>query len=120
MKTFYVSLVTFFSLLSLIGWNTAFIRCTVQDLETELNTLPACEQATAAVEALATHWQQKKPRVGLSVKRDVIREMDDRLAELQTAAAIGDAEGYAVATQRVRVLLTHIRDAERFSVDNLF
>ena len=56
MKTFYVSLGIFLLTLVLIVCNAVYIHHVTNELQKRLDSLPACERAGDALEALQAYW----------------------------------------------------------------
>ena len=85
MKTFIASLCALAALLGLITLNASFIHRTANTLEKHVEALtPNSENSLLELES---YWQQKKTLIGLSVSTDMIRDIDERIAEIRIAIA---------------------------------
>lgn len=120
MKTFYVSLLLLALLIAVIFLNTAFVQSTTGEMLRMLADLPPCDGAAEAVNALAAYWEEHKTAVGLSANEDALLDLETRLAELASAVEQKQASDFATATRLTRRAILRIRDAERFTADNLF
>ena len=120
MKTFYVSLLLFALLLTVILLNMFFVRRVTQDMLRLLDELPPCEEAADAAAALADYWSARKMALGLSVCEDAMLDAETHLIRLLAAADQKEASDFETATRLARTAILRIRDAERFTADNLF
>ena len=120
MKTFVAALVIFGALLLLIIGNAIFIHRTANELDARLAALPACTEATNAVNELQSFWQERQEWVGFSVSYEEIRKMDECIIEMQSACAQNEESDFETAKRLAFSAVAHIRRLERFSAENLF
>ena len=117
MKAFIASLCAFAALLGLIALNAAFIHQTANALEERVEALTSGDESSLL--ELERYWQQKKTLIGLSVSTDMIRDIDDRFAEIHTAITQEDEAELEKACRLVLVAIERVRYNERCSIDNL-
>ena len=118
MKTFIASLCALAALLGLITLNASFIHRTASTLEKYVESLtPNSENSLLELES---YWQQKKTLIGLSVSTDMIRDIDEHIAEIRIAIEQRDETELAIATRLALVAIERVRYNERCSIDNLF
>ena len=117
MKTFIVSLCVFSVLLGLIAFNAAFIHRTTSTLKKQIEELTI--DSKSELMNLEQYWKQKKTLIGLSVSSDLIRDIDERIAEIHTAIAQEDEAGLEACARLALVAIERMRHNERCSIDNL-
>lgn len=120
MKTFVVSLVFFALLLGVICWNYIFINSMADEMDRQITELPACTQAQDALAALTSYWEARYAIAGLSVSYEVLYEVEENLADLRSAAALGEDSDFEAARERAHASIRQLRRLEQFSIENIF
>ena len=117
MKTFIVSLFVFIGLLGLIAFNAAFIHRTASTLKAHIEELTI--DGKSELTNLEEYWKEKKTLIGLSLSSDLIRDIDERIAEIHTAVAQEDEAELEAAARLALVAIERMCHNERCSIDNL-
>lgn len=120
MKTFYVSLGIFLLTLVLIVCNAVYIHHITNELQKRLDSLPACERAGDALEALQAYWDRHQCGIELSVSSNTVWQMRDRIAEMKAASAVADAVEFELARALAQSIVLRVQRAECLTLENLF
>ena len=119
MKTFYLTLILFSLLLALITANAVLVRQTSAQLEGQLLEIAAGKDPDRGIEAVRTLWEKRRTLLYLSVPTGTVKDMDDRLTELEAAIKSKDADGITLAVRLAVNEARRLAFAERFSTENL-
>ncbi|MBQ8356732.1 MAG: hypothetical protein IJX39_02870 [Clostridia bacterium] len=117
MKTFIISIAVMLLLLALIGVNIVFIHRTANALEERIGRLSIDDEA--ALTDLEAYWKKQKALIGLSVSSEVIRTIDEHMAEIHSAMVQGSAEDLDLATRLALCAIEQMRHNEECAIDNL-
>ncbi len=118
MKSFWGALLIFAAMLGAITLNHLYITRACEELTTEIETLPPCEEATDATLALSRQWESQKRLFGLSVSKSTVERATLAITELAYAAKLGDARLFESARIRAICLFEEILNAESLLAEN--
>jgi len=119
MKTFYAALAVFAAMLGLIVWNALHIHTTAAELTARLDAMPSCTEAQAEVESLAAYWEQKRGLVALSTLYGDVTALDNCIAEMRVAIALGEETDFAQNRALAYNAVARIRRVEQVSLDSI-
>ena len=119
MKSFYVSLIAFALLLLAIIWNAHFVRQTTEDLISQLNALPNCEQAADAFEKAQNFWEARKGLIALTTSHTDIEALDVQFTQIEIALQTKDYPTFERARALAIEATRYLYELEKFSIDNL-
>ena len=120
MKTFYVTLAVFATMLGIIIWNACYVDRTAEELNALLDALPPCEQSAQSTETLRAYWDKHRDIIALSTSFDDVIALDNCIIEMQTAAQEGEGGEYEKNKALAYAAIARIRRIERLSIDSIF
>ena len=121
MKSFAVSLVLFFVMISAVIVNFFYINNTANEFYRRMDALPdvgddGCTEATAE---LRDFWEERVNYVGLSVSYTITDRLSEQTAALSAAASAKDLYGYRTALALLRDAVGDMRRLEQISIGNI-
>lgn len=119
MRTFIISIFTFSLLLLLIVWNMIFVNRAMDQLEREILALPACKNASGALEQAEALWCKKRTVLSLSVSYSEIRDLDVIFSEMRAAVSEGDTLQFETARLKSLGAIDDIRRLERITPSSI-
>lgn len=120
MKTFWAALVLFAVLLGAVVLNFFHINHVADELNRQLDALPACEQASEALEEMYRYWDGHKKCASLSVSYEVLYKMEENITDMRSAVAQKEENEFEKARALMRISIRQMRRLEKFSVENIF
>jgi len=120
MKTFYASLVLFAVLLVAVVLNFNHINDVADELNRQLDALPACEEGQAALDEMYAYWDSHKKCISLSVSYEVMYQMEENITDMKSAVAKQEDAEYEKSRALMRISIRQMRRLEKISIDNLF
>lgn len=118
MKSFVASILVFGVLLCVIFINYNYVLRVCEELEQKIDALPACGEATEAINDLVERWETESRKLKLSISLRQIDKMEECLSDLYYAASYGDANIFEQSRCRAKAIIRDIRDGEMPLVEN--
>lgn len=119
MKTFYVTVAIFLSLVCIITFNYFFINRTAEKMSFLVDKIKESDNASSEVSILDKFWKDKQVGVSFSVNHLIVGRISDCIASMKSFAKDGD---YVLLNREVALLEESIREMkrlERFSCENI-
>lgn len=120
MKTFYAALVLFAILLGAVALNFYHINHVADELNRQLEALPACEEAQEALDGMYVYWEAHKKCASLSISYEVLYQMEENITDMKSAVAKKEDSEYEKARALMSISIKQMRRLEKFSIENIF
>ena len=118
MKSFWVSLGIFATLMGLIVWNSIYVHRTCQELTETASALPPYNTGADALANLTARWERESTYMELSVSHHSIDKINDCLHEWNSAVSVGDEVEYERCRHLFLSTISQILRVERITISN--
>ena len=119
MKTFYITVAIFLSLIFIIFINFIYINRTADRLSVLIENAEKSEGAEADIAALEEFWKNEQLKIGLSVSHIIVGKISDSIAGLKSLAESKETALFFRELSLLKEEIREMRRLEKFSCDNI-
>lgn len=125
MKRVYTAIAILLLIPLLIGAEQFYLKRSISNLNATLETAETCEnagqtqKAVLAIGQFSTDWENHKRFFETFVKHAELDPVSQELARVKSYLASGDKDESSAGIREIAAQLTHIRDSERLSMENI-
>lgn len=121
MKTFYVSIILFFSMVVIIVVNAIYINNVTNSLQAlTLQLSDTSDQyCDIKLKNLSDHWEKNKEIIGLSTNAIDINRISDHISQLKASTKSGETVDFEIAKQMLLNSIERIRHLEKITLSNI-
>lgn len=121
MKTFYVSIILFFSMVVIIVVNAIYINNVTNSLQALTLQLSdtSDQHCDIKLKNLSNHWEKNKKIISLSANAIDINKISDYISQLKASAKSEETVDFEIAKQMLINSIERIRHLEKITLSNM-